>query len=495
VLPVYEYFEEEDLCIYSMEYLDGGNLSERIQRSDISFEQIYQILDELCDGLTEIHQNGIVHGALHPGNILFTDEGNVKIADAGLAHTILGGGSHHPAVSESAIDYLSPEQFQHSAIDQRSDIYAVGLLGYKMITGKLPGSSITSTEEIKRRFKAEFPGPRTMREDCPSELHDVIATAIRLDPERRYQTIDELQIALRNSKPVEQEVATPPSLTIVPERSEPSSSSADYQKSVAEKFYKPGSFWSTVAVAGLLVFVVAAIILFENKQLDTSDPESPTQAQAASAEAEPAASVSEVESAKVSENTKAAAEQDRVVATKVVAAKTSSEKPSDTKVLDPKTVDQALLDLEAVQTTLVAAKAKVEEKKQAPTKAQKKEEKQIETKAQKPSAPTGTAKPEKKVAAATKATKVKSKKPVAKAAEKTDGIVHTVRYKGESLSIIADWYLGSVLGWKKLAKANPSIVAAQVEIGDVIVIPRDLVKNDKPFEKSHIKVVLDRMKR
>lgn len=194
VVRAYEYIRDGDLVAYTMEFVGGGDLAERLSRSEdpMPVSEIVQVLSQMCAGVQAIHDAGIVHRDLKPENILLSKEGMVKIADFGIART-----GHGPKLTEhggvvGTIDYVSPEYMLNSQVDWRSDIYAIGILGYEMITGESPfrGDSVYAT--MTKRLKSDPKPPSALRPECPPELDKIIARAMHRNPEIRYQSAAEM---------------------------------------------------------------------------------------------------------------------------------------------------------------------------------------------------------------------------------------------------------------------------------------------------------------
>jgi serine/threonine protein kinase len=190
VVRAYEYIKDGDLIAYTMEYVGGGDLADRLSRSGdrMAVDEAVRVLAQMCAGVQAIHDAGIVHRDLKPENILLTKDGQVKIADFGIART-----GHGPRLTEhggvvGTLDYVSPEYMLNSQVDWRSDIYAIGILGYEMVVGESPyrGDSVFAT--MSKRLNSDPPFPSTLRPDCPRPLDDVILKAMHRDPEQRYQS-------------------------------------------------------------------------------------------------------------------------------------------------------------------------------------------------------------------------------------------------------------------------------------------------------------------
>lgn len=203
VVRAYEYLRDGDLVAYTMEFVGGGDLAERLSNPEdlIPIPQAVEILSQMCSGVQAIHDAGIVHRDLKPENILLTKEGQVKIADFGIART--GNGpklTEHGGVV-GTIDYVSPEYMLNSQVDWRSDIYALGILGYEMLTGDSPfrGDSVYAT--MTKRLKTDPRPPSAIRPECPPELDAIILKAMARDPLERYQSAAEVRQDLARLAP------------------------------------------------------------------------------------------------------------------------------------------------------------------------------------------------------------------------------------------------------------------------------------------------------
>ena len=188
VVRAYEYITERDLVAYTMEYVGGGDLASKLGADErLPIPEILKLLSQMAAGCQAIHDAGIVHRDLKPENILLTSEGNVKIADFGIARN-----RHGPKLTEhggvvGTIDYVAPEYMLKSQVDWRSDIYALGILAYEMVAGESPfkGDSVYAT--ITKRLKTDPDPPSKLRSECPAELDRIILKAMQREPENRYQ--------------------------------------------------------------------------------------------------------------------------------------------------------------------------------------------------------------------------------------------------------------------------------------------------------------------
>jgi serine/threonine protein kinase len=202
VVRAYEYLTDGDLVAYTMEYVSGGDLANRLDREEpIPIHEVISILSQMASGVQAIHDAGIIHRDLKPENILITKDGKVKITDFGIART-----DHGPKLTEhgglvGTLAYVSPEYMLNSQVDWRSDIFAIGILAYEMIVGQTPfeGDSLYAT--MRNRLTTDPPLPSLQRSECPPELDRVVFKAMHRDPDQRYQSAAEIYEDLRSYFP------------------------------------------------------------------------------------------------------------------------------------------------------------------------------------------------------------------------------------------------------------------------------------------------------
>jgi len=202
VVRAYEYIPDGDIVAYSMEFVAGGDLANRLAEEEyLPIPEVIQILIQMCQGVQAIHNAGIVHRDLKPENIMLTKEGLVKITDFGIARLDSGPRLTEHGGVVGTIDYVSPEYMLKSQVDNRSDIYAIGILAFEMICGEPPfkGSSVYQT--MTKRLKSDPPAPSTLRTECRPELDAIILKAMARNPEERYQSATEMAADLMVLQP------------------------------------------------------------------------------------------------------------------------------------------------------------------------------------------------------------------------------------------------------------------------------------------------------
>lgn len=193
IVPVYDVGEEDGQPYFVMRYMTGGSLSERIHSSSLSIADTARIIDRLSSALDEAHAKGIVHRDLKPGNILFDHAGEPYVSDFGIAKiaqsqgsaTVTGGG----IVGTPA--YMSPEQAQGDKVDGRSDIYALGVIVFEMLTGRQPYEADTPMAVVVKHITDPVPHILDVNPNLPSDLEKVIEKAMAKNRDDRYATAKE----------------------------------------------------------------------------------------------------------------------------------------------------------------------------------------------------------------------------------------------------------------------------------------------------------------
>ena len=188
-----------------MEYIKGEALADRIQRQGaLSFKTVANIVIQICRGLQEAHNHGIIHRDLKPDNILLQDKSDrpdwVKIVDFGISHFAKGGGQRLTKTGRmvGTPEYIAPEQLKDKPMDNRTDLYAIGIIMYEMLTGKVPFEG-ESAESILMKHLLEEPTP--MVEHKPefkdgTPFDDIIHRLLQKEPDERFQTATELRLEM-----------------------------------------------------------------------------------------------------------------------------------------------------------------------------------------------------------------------------------------------------------------------------------------------------------
>ena len=197
ICTVYEIDESEGQTFIAMEYVEGQNLKQKVGSSPLKLEETLDIAMQVAQGLHEAHEKGIVHRDIKTANVMTTSKGQVKITDFGLAKLREQTKLTKTGTTMGTAAYMSPEQTQGEEVDQRTDIWSLGVLLYEMLTGKLPFAG-DYEQAVMYSILHEEPEPITgLRTGVPMELERIVFKVLEKNPEERYQHADELLIDLQ----------------------------------------------------------------------------------------------------------------------------------------------------------------------------------------------------------------------------------------------------------------------------------------------------------
>jgi serine/threonine protein kinase/Flp pilus assembly protein TadD len=193
VCKMYHIAKEEETPYITMEYVPGEDLKSLEKRKGkLTDEEAISIAKQVCEGLAEAHELGVVHRDLKPQNIMIDERDRAKIMDFGIARSVEAPGVTQTGVMIGTPDYISPEQAEGEEADQRSDIYSLGTILYEMVTGRVPFEGDTALS-VALKHKAQFPqDPRKLNPQISEDLSRLILICMEKDKERRYQTAGEL---------------------------------------------------------------------------------------------------------------------------------------------------------------------------------------------------------------------------------------------------------------------------------------------------------------
>jgi len=195
-----------------LEYVEGRPLGEYIREERPDLARLVRLAEKIATGIAAAHKLNIVHRDIKPDNVLVDDNGDPKILDFGLAKPVEpvqmeGGGEGTRTVSDEltkvgkimgTVSYMSPEQVKGEKVDTRSDIFAFGVLLYRMVTGEMPFAGPSQVETMAKILEASFPAPSLKNEQIPPELERIVTKCLQKDPEERYQSSRDLVVDLRN---------------------------------------------------------------------------------------------------------------------------------------------------------------------------------------------------------------------------------------------------------------------------------------------------------
>jgi serine/threonine protein kinase len=192
IVTIFELNDDPLLPNIVMEYLEGEDLKHLISRQiALPIEQKLRILIEVCEGLSCAHGKGVIHRDIKPGNIFVTRAGTVKLLDFGLARTTSFDPSQ-PDLPMGTPAYMSPEQLRGQPLDQRTDIFSLGVVAYELLTHVRPFRSETEMSTVFKIMQSDPEPMENVEPTIPIELSSVVGVMLEKDPEKRYRHVKDL---------------------------------------------------------------------------------------------------------------------------------------------------------------------------------------------------------------------------------------------------------------------------------------------------------------
>ncbi len=265
ILPVFDYGESEGISYFVMRYLEAGTLKEKMEAGrPLPLPEIDRLFTQLADALSYAHSQGVIHRDLKPANALIDSRGNLFLTDFGIAK-ILESASPRLTQTDAIMGtpaYISPEQAQAQKVDQRSDIYSLGIILYEMVTGRVPYTADTPLAVILKHVSNPLPLPSSIKPDIPEAIEQVILKALAKNPDDRFDTVAEFLSAWKRALAVKDsdysKVSAPtvlPSASLTPlSQGQPASATMTSAKSGSKSRWLVGCL-----IGACLLFSIAGI--------------------------------------------------------------------------------------------------------------------------------------------------------------------------------------------------------------------------------------------
>lgn len=192
IVSVYDVSHTDDIEYIVMELVDGITLKQYMKkRGALEYEEALDFSIQIAGALEHAHSKGIIHRDIKPQNIMLLKDGQLKVADFGIAS--LESDVEIPTdEAVGSVHYIAPEQARGMSADARSDVYSLGIVMYEMLTGKLPYEGESEVEVAVMHMNAEPVTPRSIIEDIPEELENIVLKAMETEADDRYQSAAEL---------------------------------------------------------------------------------------------------------------------------------------------------------------------------------------------------------------------------------------------------------------------------------------------------------------
>jgi serine/threonine protein kinase len=265
IVPILNYGEHDGTPYLVMPYLPGGTLKDRMKKR-MPYHEAIRLLTPIAQALAHGHELGIIHRDVKPSNILITSTGEPMLSDFGIAKILDAEETRELTATGTGIgtpEYMAPEQGM-GQVDERSDIYALGIILYEMVVGRIPFQADTPMAILLKKNQDALPSPRQFVPDLPQSVENVLIKALARDPNHRYQSMRNLVSALER-------LGRDESVTV---DKLDTRETASYEESrTVEMPYGRKSYttWILAGVGGFIALVVCGIGAFAVSRLIPSD--------------------------------------------------------------------------------------------------------------------------------------------------------------------------------------------------------------------------------
>jgi len=193
IITIHQVGKEGDTHYFAMNYIEGRSLSKMIREDGkLPVDKALKILQDVCGALEHAHARGVIHRDIKSDNILLDEQGNAIVTDFGIAKAAEGTRLTQTGTSIGTPEYMSPEQANGQPLDNRSDIYSLGIVMYEMLTGQVPFQAETPIAVAVAHTRDMPTGPRQLSADIPEWFEAIVMKCLAKNPDERYQSAAEL---------------------------------------------------------------------------------------------------------------------------------------------------------------------------------------------------------------------------------------------------------------------------------------------------------------
>jgi len=198
IATLYSLFRQGEELYMVLEFVRGETLDSIMKkRGALPAAEAIPVFSQVLDGIDHAHDLGIVHRDIKPANMMLTEKGTLKVLDFGIARLLGSARMTRAGNIIGTLEYMAPEQVRGQETDGRSDIYALGMMLYEVLTGRLPFESENEFELMKMQTEVTPQSPREINPAIPEEVEEAIMRAIRKDPDERFQTAGDFREMLQ----------------------------------------------------------------------------------------------------------------------------------------------------------------------------------------------------------------------------------------------------------------------------------------------------------
>jgi serine/threonine protein kinase/Flp pilus assembly protein TadD len=193
VVRIYDLGEADGIRFISMEYVDGEDLRTILRcQGKFSPKEAIAVVEQVCRALDSAHSEGVIHRDLKPQNIMRDKHGRIVVMDFGLARSLGDSGMTQTGAIVGTLEYMSPEQALGATLDQRSDIFSVGLIFYELLTGRAPYEADTAIASLMKRTREDARAASDVDVSVPKSLSAIVSRCLEREPANRYHSAVEL---------------------------------------------------------------------------------------------------------------------------------------------------------------------------------------------------------------------------------------------------------------------------------------------------------------
>jgi len=188
IVTIYEVGEYNSRPFIAMEYCRGETLRSMLNQLEVSTEKAIELVIEICEGLNKAHRDGVIHRDIKPANIVIDENGHARLLDFGLAAVHGEEPITKTGSTKGTIGYMSPEQIRGEAADNRSDLFSLGVVFYRILTGRTPFKADNEASTLNAILNEKPPPISKYKTDIPEQLQKIVFRLLEKDPDNRYQS-------------------------------------------------------------------------------------------------------------------------------------------------------------------------------------------------------------------------------------------------------------------------------------------------------------------